>query len=302
MNHMKPNHPPHKLSKLAASTIFMAAALLALPAWAQTVTVKTGNAADISNSYDGKVDKDRALAVSQAAIGRVVGDYSFLDTHGNKIKLSDYRGKPLVISFVYSSCSDVCPVIIKTLENADEVARDALGEDAYAMITVGFDVASDTPTRMQSFARKYRIPLSDHWRFVSGELGAILGLSDDTGFIFFRSPKGFDHLTQTTILDKDGRVHRQIYGEAFETPHFVDPLKNLVFGTTTPYASIDDFIKKVRLFCTIYDPVVDKYHFEYAIFFRLIVGAVILLAMATFLVRWTWNNYRHPPGGGDKPV
>ena len=237
-----------------------------------------------------KIDEAQALALSQAAIGREVGDYVFRDTRGQRVRLADFRGRPLVISMIYSSCADVCPVITKTLEDVDAIARDALGDDAYTIVTIGFDVADDNPVRMQSYARQNGVPVSDHWLFLSGDLPSILGLSEDIGFQFFESPKGFDHLTQTTILDADGKVYRQIYGESFQTPHFVEPMKSLVFGTPTPFASLSDLINKVRLFCTVYDPTSDQYRFEYAIFFRMIVGGTIILSMMAFIGKWLWKN------------
>lgn len=268
---------------------FCAAAVLML------LSAVTAQAQTLSNTDPdslSEMDEQKALAISQAAIGQQVADYVFRDTMGKRIKLSDFRGKPLVISLIYSSCADVCPVITSTLEDVDAIARDALGDDAYTIVTIGFDVSADNPVRMQSFARKYGVTVSDHWMFLSGDLLSVLGLSEDIGFQFFESPKGFDHLTQTTILDADGKVYRQIYGESFETPHFVEPMKNLVFGTTTPFASLDDLINKVRLFCTIYDPTSDQYRFEYAIFFRMIVGATIIMSMMWFVGSWFWKNRR----------
>lgn len=262
---------------------------------AVAVLLVAGNAQaeTISNAgLGGKLDEAKALAISQAAIGKEVRDQSFRDTAGRRVKLSDFRGKPLVISMIYSSCADVCPVITSTLERVDATTRDALGEDAYAIVTIGFDVTEDNPVRMLSFARKLGVPVSDHWLFLSGELNSVLALSEDLGFQFFESPKGFDHLTQTTILDADGKVYRHIYGETFETPAFAEPLKSLVFGTPTPFASLDDLLNKVRLFCTTYDPATDKYRFEYAIFFRLMVGAVVIGGMAAFVVKWSWRNWR----------
>jgi protein SCO1/2 len=239
-----------------------------------------------------KIDEKQALAISQAAIGRKIGDYVFRDTHGKRVKLSDFQGQPLVISMIYTSCHDVCPIITSTIQSVDSIARDALGDDSFKIITIGFDSSSDSPTRMQSFARKNGIRLSDHWRFLSGDLESVSRLSNDIGFQFFESPKGFDHLTQTTIVDAKGRVFQQIYGETFQTPNFVDPLKNLVFGTSVPFASLGDLINKVRLFCTIYDPASDQYHFKYSMFFRMFVGASVILSMMTFIGKWLWQNRR----------
>lgn len=246
----------------------------------------------LSNSDDGALDEAKALEISQAAIGREVRDYRFRDTTGKPVHISDFRGKPLVISMIYSSCADVCPVITSTIESADQIARDALGDDKYNIITIGFDVGNDNPVRMKSFAKQYGVPLGAHWKFLSSDFGSIVNLSEDLGFQYFSSAKGFDHLTQTTILDKNGVVYRQIYGEKFETPHFVEPLKNLAFGTDTPFASLGDLINKVRLFCTIYDPTADRYRFEYSIFFRLLVGGTIILGMIYVLGKWSWQIHR----------
>ncbi len=240
----------------------------------------------VSNASDSQLDEKKALEMSQAAIGRKVHDYTFRDTTGKRVKLSDFYGKPVVISLIYSSCADVCPVITSTLLDADEIARDAVGDDAYTILTIGFDTGEDNPVRMKSFASNQGVEISDHWKFLSGDIAAIAGLSDDLGFQFFESTKGFDHLTQTSVLDRNGAVYRQIYGETFAAPHLVEPLKNLTFGTDTPFASLGDLLNKVRLFCTIYDPTADKYRFEYSIFFRMFVGGMIIMGMVVFLLNW----------------
>jgi len=254
------------------------------------LAVSMASAQSLANANVSPPDENAALAISQAAIGTQVGDYVFLDTQGKRVRLSDFEGKPLVISMIYSSCADVCPVITKTLEDINAVAQDALGADAFNIVTIGFDSAKDNPLRMQSFARKIGVTANDHWHFLSGDVRAIAGLSEDIGFLYYDSAKGFDHLTQTTILDAHGKVYMQIYGESFESPQLVDPLKNLVFGTDTPFASLADLINKVRLFCTIYDPKSDQYRFQYSIFFRIFVGATIILSMMAFIGNWLWQN------------
>jgi len=279
-----------KLDTSARKVLMTAATTLSLAFVAASFEAQALDS--ISNAEGGALNETQALKISQAAIGRQVGDYSFRDTTGKRVKLSDFHGKPLVISLIYSSCADVCPVITTTLESVDEIARNAIGDDSYNIVTIGFDIGTDNPVRMKSFARQIGVPLDDHWKFLSGDLGAIVGLTEDLGFQYYESAKGFDHLTQTTILDKNGMVYRQIYGETFEAPHFVEPLKNLTFGTDTPFASLGDLINKVRLFCTIYDPTADRYRFEYSIFFRLFVGTTVILGMMTFLGKWMWQNRR----------
>ena len=230
------------------------------------------------------VDRAESLAVSQAAIGRSVRDLTLQDARGRTVRLSDFRGRPLVVNMVYTSCSDACPVVTQSVADAAAVAWDALGGESFAVITVGFDTSFDTAERVAGFARRQGAT-GPTWRFLSGELPTVAALSDDLGFVFYRSAKGFDHLFQTTILDAEGRVYRQVYGATFDTPLFVEPLKDLVLGTTSPFASLDDLVKKIRLFCTIYDPAADRYRFETSLFVQLAVGALVVLLLGTFVIR-----------------
>ena len=247
---------------------------------------------------DAKFDVKAALATSQAVIGRQVNDYAFRDSAGRPVRFSDFQGKPLAVNFIYTSCAHSCPIVTEVLAGAANTARDALGADSFHVVSVGFDVGVDTPERMRKFARQHGVD-GPGWTFLSGGLPAMTGLMEELGFVSFPTPHGFDHLDQVTILDADGRVYQQVYGDRFATPNFVDPLKNLVFGTAVPFASLGELIKKVRLFCTIYDPAADRYRFDYSIFIRLIVGATIILALTVFVIRNWWRIYRRSrPGGG----
>ena len=88
-------------------------------------------------------DNDAALATSQAAITRQLGDYPFVDQHGKSFRLSDLGGKPVVLSLVYTSCYHVCSGLTVHLRDVSKVAWKALGPDSFTVLTVGFD----TPNR-----------------------------------------------------------------------------------------------------------------------------------------------------------
>jgi protein SCO1/2 len=211
------------------------------------------------------------------------------------VTLADYRGSPLVVSLIYTGCADICPVVSETLADAVEVAREALGEDSFRVVTVGFDARHDTPERMRAFARSHGLDLAS-WEFLSTDGDTVDRLAEDLGFIFFPSPKGFDHMSQTTVIDAEGRVYRQIYGASFETPHLVEPLKELVFGRRIDMRSWTGIVNRVRLFCTIYDPASGRYRFDYSIFISMVMGSLTLGAIAFVLVR-AWLRGRRLRAG-----
>jgi len=235
-------------------------------------------------------DRDDALRASQAAIGRVVGDQVFKDADGRPFNLSSLRGKPVVVSMIYTSCAHVCPTITKNLAHEVDIAREALGTNAFSVVTVGFDWAVDTPDRMRMYAAERRIDIPG-WYFLAGDEASINALSRDLGFRFYASPKGFDHLAQTSIIDAGGTVYRQVYGVDFGTQAFVEPLKELVFDTPREAGLIEHWVDTFKLFCTVYDPNSGRYRFDYSIGMTIFVGIFCLGALGTFIVR-EWRRAR----------
>lgn len=229
-------------------------------------------------------DPGSAIAYSQAAVGREIGDYSFLDRSGEARRLSDFRGKPLVVNLVFTACVESCPIIVQTLQHAVDVAMEALGENSFSVVTIGFDSAQDTPERMHDYASNQGIDF-DNWHFLSGAGVDMEQLLEELGFLYFPSPRGFDHLAQTSVLSSDGIVHQQVYGASFEAPALVEPLKSLMFDQAGSLVDVEALIERVRLFCTFYDPARDRYSFDYSFFFAMTIGGLSLLGVAMLLLR-----------------
>jgi protein SCO1/2 len=236
-------------------------------------------------------DRSSALEISQSAIGRQLQDYILRDTDGQPFPISELRGKPLVVSMIYTSCHHICPTITRNLGGKIEVAREALGEDAFNVITVGFDWRVDTPERMREFESRLGVDDVPNWHFLATEAGVIDELSDNLGFLFYPSAKGFDHLAQATVIDADGRIYRQVYGVDVETTAIVEPLKELVFNTPRSAGFVEHWVSTFRLFCTVYDPNSDRYRFDYSIFTAIVVGMLSLGLIATFIIR-EWRRAR----------
>ncbi len=243
-----------------------------------------------SGSSAAEYSRDDALATSQGAIGRAVDNQTLRNVEGQPFELDELRGKPLVISMIYTSCHHICPTITKNLGSAVEIASEALGDDAYSVITVGFDWAVDTPDRMRMYASERRID-APNWHFLAGDPQSIAALTRDLGFLFYPSSKGFDHLTQTTVLDADGVVYRQIYGVDIDPPALVEPLKELVFDTPRQAGLLEHWVDTFLLFCTVYDPNSGRYRFDYSIATTIFVGVLCLAAIGTFIIR-EWRRAR----------
>ena len=237
-------------------------------------------------------DRDKALASSQAAINRVLSNHAFRNEDRKTLSLNDFLGKPMVISLIYTSCHHICPTITRNLAAVVEVAEAALGTDSFSVLTIGFDTANDSPERMRLYARERGINQAN-WHFLSADEQTIAALTKELGFLFFASPRGFDHLSQVSIVDAEGRVYRQLYGVSFDAMDLGEPLKQLVFGKRQDAGLVEGWINNIKLFCTNYDPRSGRYEFDYSIFVGFFLGFVILAAIALFVFReWRHGNAR----------
>ncbi len=231
-----------------------------------------------------------ALAFSQGVIGKPVGDYLFVDREGRQVVLSGYRGKPLLVSFIYTGCFQVCPITTKFLAKAVSAATDALGEGSFNVVSIGFNLPFDTPSAMRTFAKQQGIG-AKNWEFLSPDPGTLEQLTKDFGFLYYPSPKGYDHLIQVTLVDPEGRIYRQIYGDTFELPMLVTPMRELVTGVPTPANDVSAFLERLRILCTVYDPASGKYRLNYALFIELFVGATII-GVGLFTLFSEWRKHR----------
>ena len=236
------------------------------------------------------IDPARALRVSQAAIGRQVGDYPLVDQFNRPLQLARLRGHPLIIHFIYTSCSSVCPALTTRLGAVVKVAREALGRGSFAVLTVGFDTRVDTVEQMRRYAAERGIDLPG-WYFAAADPATVDRLAADTGFSYTPVAGGFDHFSQVSIVDASGRVFRQVYGSDFEPPLIVEPLKALVLGSATGAGPVSDWLNTVRLICTNYDAKSGRYRFDYSLILEIAIGVMCTLAVGIFLFR-AWNQTR----------
>jgi len=265
--------------------------------WSAVSPVQPAKAAD---AQDQIFDYDTALRVSQGAIDNQVANHLFTNTDGKRVTLNDLRGKPLVLSMVYTSCHQICPMTTRYLAKVVDKARNALGEDSFSVAIVGFDTNFDTPEAMQYFANKQGI--SDKgWHLLSIAGENVDALLKDIGFVYYPSSSGFDHIIQATVIDAGGKVYRQVYGQAFDTPLLVDPLIELTLGRRQPSESLLAGLgSKIRLFCTTYDPVRDGYYFDYSLFLSILIGASIIVVTGFFIVREVRNKQGGSGAQGDE--
>ena len=233
------------------------------------------------------LDQTAALRASQAAVGHAIGDYTLLDRAGRAVRLSSYRGKPLLVSFIYTGCFRVCPTTTRSLQKVVLAAQAALGEGKFKVISIGFNQPADSPQALGYFAKQYGINSPD-WDFLSPPASIVPQLARDFGFSFAATPAGFDHLLQLSVVGADGRIYRQIYGDDYPAGTLIEPLRQLIAGApVADTATLASIIERVRILCSVYDPATGTYRVSYGLVLEIAGGVTFLLwIIGFFLNEW----------------
>lgn len=232
------------------------------------------------------LDEKAALEKSQAAIGNSVRDIAMLNRQGNPVRLADYRGKPMLVSFMYTGCFEVCPTLTKNLQKSIEGLVSRVGADKFTVISIGFNQPFDSPQAMKSFATQNGISLPN-WDFLSPAPALVPELTREFGFSYVQTLAGFDHINQVTLVDSQGKIVRQIYGQVFTTDMLQEPLKTLLGGEALKPQefSVDELIDEIRILCSVYDPTTGKYRLDYRIVMEIAGAATFLIWMGIFIWR-----------------
>lgn len=248
----------------------------------------------VADLRDGaRLDPRKAMQRSEQAIGRMLGNYVLISSTGAHLPLASYRGKPLVISLVYTACSSVCPTSTQHLIAAVAQANRVIGPDRFEVLTVGFDARHDGPARLTQFAATQGVKFPN-WRLASGDPGSIEAMLRDLGFSYASTAGGFDHVTQTTIVDREGRVYRHIYGDDFPITIFIEALKDAVYGTRASL-TLSGIVDRIKFICTVFDPGAGRYRIDYGLMFGSVLAALSLLIFGLLLAReWRRASRQRP--------
>ncbi len=260
-----------------------AAALLGAAGWAQ--------AQDAATSTVPRLDEAAALAAGQAVIGSTPPDFTFLDRQGRPVRLSQYRGKPLLVSFIYTGCFEICPATTRNLYEAVKGLDKLLSPNQFNVVSIGFNQPADSPVALRSFAAQYGIKYPN-WEFLSPHAKIVEPLTRSFGFSYLATPAGFDHILGVTVLDAEGKIATQVWGDRLTAQQLGEPLRQLLGrAPVTQRETLTSLLERVRILCTVYDPETGSYRFKYALVMELVGGMVFFLWMIGYGVA-EWRRSR----------
>ena len=129
------------------------------------------------------------------------------DEAGKSILISDFKGKPLVLTLTYTSCKAACPVTIRTLkEMSQDLAKQKIDAN-FAIIS--FDPKVDTPKKLFKFKRQWKLP-DETWHFLSANDSTLEQIEKALDFkvVYDKVEDHYDHDRKIYIFDKSGNLKK----------------------------------------------------------------------------------------------
>ncbi len=163
-------------------------------------------------------------AKAQLPILREAPDFALTNQDGLEVQLSDFRGKVVIMDFIYTSCPDVCGRLnnkLKTVRDQLEVGQ----KQDLVLISVSFDPEVDTPEVLKQYATERGFDAST-WQFLTGTAEQIRQVTDDYGVQYelvednhegegsHQHIHAFSHNIVVVLIDWDGMI-RKTYGHVF---------------------------------------------------------------------------------------
>jgi protein SCO1/2 len=166
----------------------------------------------------------------EAHPGDAMPDVGLVDQDGRPLRLADYHGKVVALTFVFTRCplSDFCPLMMKKFEAAHaSLAKDAALASRTHLLTISFDTAHDTPDVLRAFGKPFQKTATPftHWTLATGKDEAIRALGGALELDYVEENRSFTHNLRTAVLDREGKLRRLLRGNEWTPEELVAELK-----------------------------------------------------------------------------
>ena len=159
-----------------------------------------------------------------------VPDVTLVDETGSPRSLADWRGKTLVVTFMYTRCPfpDFCPRMDRHFKSVQsEILADTKLRERVALLSVSFDPAFDTPPVLAAHAKTLGAD-PRVWHFVTGDREAIDRLASRFGVSVMREgtdAEGVTHNLRTAVIGSDGTLQTVFNGNDWTPAQLMDAVR-----------------------------------------------------------------------------
>ena len=175
-----------------------------------------------------------ALSLSQAMGGSAdlpkmgpAPAFHLTTQEGARLALKDLHGKVVVVTFIYASCADTCPLLTAKLAGLQTRLGTDFGAKVF-FVAITVDPERDTPQVLKRYAQAHGAHLAG-WAFLTGTPAEIQQVAQQYGIYTKKTPRGaVDHTFLTSLIDPSGTLRVQYLGVRFDPDELLRDVQALV--------------------------------------------------------------------------
>lgn len=189
-----------------------------------------------------KESTDTTSGASGEGVGPKPGDevpnYRLINQDGKVIRLGDYKGKALLLTFVFTRCPDPnqCTLMSSNFATIDqELEKQPELYQKTHLLSISFDPDYDTPKVLRSYGAAYTGKYSDenfaHWEFATGSADEVKGIAQYFGLRYYKSDSGEQqviHSLRTAVIGPDGKVVKVYRGNEWKPEEVLKEIQQLL--------------------------------------------------------------------------
>ena len=176
----------------------------------------------------------------EVPVGEQVSDFTLFDQTRTPTRLTQFRGKVVVLSFTYSRCPNpgYCFRLSSNLAFLRKRFHDRVGRDLILM-TIVIDPDNDRGKALQDYVDIWKAD-PKAWRFLTGSLPEVRNVAELFGMSFWSDEGFLTHSFHTVVIDRSGRLAANVQGNQFATTQLGD-LVQTVLRQDPPSATATGF-------------------------------------------------------------
>jgi protein SCO1 len=154
-------------------------------------------------------------------------EFTLLNQEGARFVSTALRGKIVVLDFIYTTCTDVCPLFTANLAQLQRTLKNENKRNVF-FVTITTDPEVDSPKVLKAYGRRYGADFQN-WVFLTGTETQLQEVWKSFGIKVTRKGRGLvQHTSLTTVIDQRGMRRFNYFGEKWQTDDVLNDMSTLL--------------------------------------------------------------------------